>query len=237
MVVAYDGTGYNGWQVQPAGRTVQGHLEEVLSRVLKERVRVVGSGRTDAGVHALFQVVHFDTSSTMPADVMLKAFNANLDSSVVVRWIEEVDSSFHARFSAKSRVYRYFISLVRLPFFHRYSWYFPAQLDIDAMRAASSLFVGDHDFACYGKPMVPGGETKRRVFRCQVRRRRARIEVVVEANAFLRKMVRNMVGALVKVGQGKASVEDIELSLKELKPIRALKPAPPQGLFLWRVNY
>ncbi len=237
LVVAYDGTGYNGWQVQSSGATVQGELERAISRVLKEKVRIVGAGRTDSGVHALAQVAHFDTTSTLGCDIMLKAFNANLPPSIVVRRVQEVAEDFHARFSAKSRVYRYFITEVDLPFFKRYAWFVNYPLNVELMREAASLFVGEHDFACYGKPMVPGGSTVRVVYRCDVRRRRGRVEVVVEANAFLRKMVRNMVGALVRVATGKAGIVELEESISLKKPLRGLKPAPPNGLFLWEVRY
>ena len=237
LVVAYDGTGYNGWQIQPTGVTVQGELQEAISKVLKERVNLIGAGRTDAGVHALAQVAHFDTYSQMDVQTMLRAFNANLPKSIVVRHIEEVDQSFHARFSAKSRIYRYFISKVNLPFFSRYSWYVPYDLDLELMSKAASLFLGEHDFRCYGSPMLPGGSTVRRVTRCEVKVRRGRVEVIVEANAFLRKMVRNIVGTLVKVSTGRLSIPDIEASLFELKPLRVLKPSPAQGLFLWKVLY
>ncbi len=238
LVVAYDGTGYNGWQVQSSAPTVQGELERAIGRVLKHRVRVVGAGRTDTGVHAFGQVVHFDTDSTMDVDVMLKAFNANLPSSIVVRDVCEVEQDFHARFSAKSRVYRYFITRVNLPFFSRYAWYIGQPLDVEAMIEASGYFVGEHDFRLYGSPMTPGGSTVRFVKRCRVKPRRWRIEVVVEANAFLRRMVRNMVGALVKVGLHRATPEDVKASVEEAVPLKkGLKPAPPNGLFLWKVVY
>ena len=237
LVVAYDGTGFNGWQVQPGANTIQGALQEAVSSVLKEKINLVGAGRTDTGVHALGQVAHFDTSKDMDAETMLRAFNANLPKGIVVRRVEDVDRSFHARFSAKSRIYRYFITKLNLPFFTRYAWLVPYDLDVDLMKAAASLFVGEHDFACYGKPMVPGGNTVRTVYRCDVRARRWRIEVVIEANAFLRKMVRNVVGTLVKVASGKASSEDVSLSLTQKRPVKGVKPAPPHGLFLWEVRY
>lgn len=140
-------------------------------------------------------------------------------------------------FSAKSRVYRYFITKVNLPFFTRYAWFIPQDLDVEMMKKSASLFVGEHDFCCYGKPMVPGGSTVRIIYRCQVKDKLGRLEVLVEANAFLRKMVRNIVGALVKVGMGKSTLEELQASIDQQKPLRVLKPALPNGLFLWKVKY
>ncbi len=237
MVVAYDGTGYNGWQIQSTGATIQGELEKAISKVLNHKVSVVGAGRTDSGVHALAQVAHFDTTSSMDVQVMKKAFNANLPKGIVVREVCEVNEAFHARFSATSRTYRYFITKVNLPFFTRYAWFVPYELDVSLMKEVAKVFVGVHDFRCYGKPMVPGGSTVREVKRCYVKSRSGRLEVVVEANAFLRKMVRNMVGTVVRVASGKASLEDVKRSLEEFVPVNGVKPAPPQGLFLWKVEY
>ena len=237
IVVAYDGTGFNGWQVQSGGRTVQGELERAISKVLKEEIKIVGSGRTDTGVHAFAQVAHFDTNSHLECEIMKRAFNANLPKSIVVRKVEEVDSSFHARFSAVKRQYRYFITDINLPFFARYAWILEKELDLEKMEKAAALFVGEHDFKFFGSPMVPGGNTVRKVFRVRLKKRYHRLEIVVEANAFLRKMVRNIVGALVSVGEGRCGIDDIKAAVEAVKPLKILKPAPAEGLFLWRVFY
>ncbi len=237
LLIAYDGTPYLGWQIQAKGETVQGVMEKVISKVLKEEIRLVGSGRTDTGVHALGQVAHFDTHSHLDCEIMKKAFNANLPQTIVVRSVEEVGPDFHARFSAKSRQYRYFITSCRLPFWARYTWFFDKKLDLEVMREACKLFVGEHDFKVFGSPMSPGGSTVREIYLCHIKKKLNRIEVVVEANAFLKRMVRNIVGAIVKIGEGKASLEELRNSIERGLPFKGLKPAPSSGLFLWRVFY
>jgi len=237
LLIAYDGTPYLGWQVQAKGQTVQGVMEKVLSKVLKERIRLVGSGRTDTGVHALGQVAHFDTSTHLDCEVMKRAFNANLPQTVVVRAVEEVDTGFHARFSAVKRQYRYFITPHRLPFWARYTWILERELDVSAMKNAAEIFLGEHDFKAFGSPTSPGGSTVRCVYALRIKRKLNRIEIVVEANAFLKRMVRNMVGALVSVGERRACLDDLKASVEEGVPFKGLKPAPSSGLFLWKVFY
>ncbi len=237
LTIAYDGTSYLGWQTQAKGNTIQDEMEKAISKVLKKKIKIVGSGRTDTGVHALGQVAHFDTTSSLDCSVMKRAFNANLPDSIVVREVEEVDSSFHARFSAVKRQYRYFITDCLLPFLARYSWYIEKRLDLSLISEAASIFEGEHDFKVFGSPMAPGGSTVRRVFICKVKRRRFRTEIVVEANAFLKRMVRNMVGAMVRVGEGKLSLEELYEAVNYGKHFKGLKPAPAKGLFLWRVFY
>lgn len=238
IVVSYDGTDYYGWQRQAEGMiTIQEVLEKTISEILDEEITVVGSGRTDAGVHALAQVAHFDTTSKLPTDVMLKAFNAKLPRSIVVRNVQEVDTSFHARFSAKSRTYKYFISHLNIPFFRRYSWFIKKELDYRTMEEAANLFVGEHDFNAFGSPMKPTGSTVRVVYKLTLRKRKFYTVITITANSFLRKMVRNIVGVLVAVGESKIEPNAIERALKTGKKEFHHKIAPPEGLFLWKVNY
>ncbi len=237
LTIAYDGTGYFGWQVQAQEPTIQGVLERTISRILDEEISIIGSGRTDTGVHALGQVAHFDTTNPMDINKMKKAINHNLPPSIVVRDIEEVDPSFHARFSAKSRIYRYFITKVNLPFLTRYSWFVEKSLDINAMKALGDVFVGEHDFGAFGSPMREEGSTVRKVFSFKVRDRSYYIMIEVEANAFLRKMVRNMVGVAVAVATGRLSLNQVEEMLKRGERTYHYKTAPPNGLFLWKVVY
>ncbi len=238
MVLAYDGTGFSGWQYQPDSPTVQETLERAMEKVVQHPVRVVAAGRTDTGVHALGQVVHFKTESHLSPAIMKRAFNAHLPQSIRIRQVREAPRSFHARFSASSRVYKYFVSSFSLPFLHRYSWVIEKKLDLETLESVLNLFPGEHDFGAFGSPTKPGGSTVRQVFQARVRRYRGFTVITLEANAFLRKMVRNMVGAAVKVALGRASIEEVKRALEHPQGFRCpAPPAPPQGLFLWRVKY
>jgi len=238
MVLAYDGTNFSGWQYQPGVSTVQATLEEAIEAVVQHPLRVVAAGRTDTGVHALGQVVHFKTTSSHPLEVFKRAFNAHLPKSIRIRKIEEAPRSFHARYSAFSRLYRYFISPYSLPFLHRYAWVIERLLEKGFLEEVLALFVGEHDFAAFGSPPKKGGSTVREVFRAEVRTHRGITMISLEANAFLRKMVRNMVAAAVKVATGRANLEEVRRALDHPQGFRyPISPAPPQGLFLWRVRY
>jgi len=238
MVLAYDGTGFSGWQYQPDTITVQETLERAIEEVVQHPLRVVAAGRTDTGVHALGQVVHFKTESHLTPAVMKRAFNAHLPHSIRIRQVREAPRSFHARFSASSRVYRYFISPFSLPFLHRYSWVIEKKLDLEVLNSLLALFVGEHDFAAFGSPTKPGSSTVREVLQAQARSYSGLTVITLEANAFLRKMVRNMVGASVKVALGRAHPEEVKRALEHPQGFRCpATPAPPQGLFLWRVKY
>ncbi|MGB9668667.1 MAG: tRNA pseudouridine(38-40) synthase TruA [Thermosulfidibacteraceae bacterium] len=237
LTIAYDGTSYYGWQIQKKEPTIQGVLEKVLSEILDEEINIVGSGRTDTGVHAIGQVAHFDTSNNMDVETMKKAFNSRLPRSIVIRDVEEVDPSFHARFSAKSRIYRYFISHINLPFMTRYSWYIGKGLDLSLMKKLEEIFVGEYNFGAFGSPTSEEGSTVRRVFSFKVKKKKFYTMIEVEANAFLRKMVRNMVGSAVSLALGKLTIDNILEMLEKGKKIHHYKPAPPEGLFLWKVVY
>ncbi len=238
MVLAYDGTDFSGWQYQPEGQTVQATLEKAIEAVVQHPLRVIAAGRTDTGVHALGQVVHFKTENHLSPAIMKRAFNAHLPKSIRIRQVKDAPRSFHARFSASSRIYRYFISPYHLPFLHRYTWIIEKKLDLMALEAVLSLYLGKHDFAAFGSSTKPGGSTVREVLQIQVKRHRGLVVITLEANAFLRKMVRHMVGAAVKVALVRASPEEVKRALEFPQGFRCpAPPAPSKGLFLWRVKY
>ncbi len=238
MVLAYDGTGFSGWQYQPQVRTLQATLEEAMEKVVHHPLRVVAAGRTDTGVHALGQVVHFKTESHLSPEVLKRAFNALLPTSIRVRRVTEAPRSFHARFSAISRTYRYFISRHSLPFLHRYCWVIERRMDIERLTETLALFKGIHDFAAFGSPAKEGGTTIREVFRAEAKAFKGLVIITIEANSFLRRMVRHMVGAAVKVASGGSSLEEVKRAVEYPHGFRfPSPPAPPQGLFLWRVKY
>ncbi|MGQ9525102.1 MAG: tRNA pseudouridine(38-40) synthase TruA [Armatimonadota bacterium] len=237
LLLEYDGTDFAGYQRQPGRRTVQGELEKCLARIAGERVKTVAAGRTDAGVHAVGQVVNFHTSGSIPVERIVRAANSVLPRDVAVKAAEEVPEGFHARFSARSRVYRYTVveSRSRLALLGRYAYVVYDKIDDAAMREASAVLVGVHDFSAYA--LKDDGAAVRDVKRLEVVRRGRMVEITIEANAFLRSMARFIVSALLGVGAGRLDREDLERMLATGERHVALQPAPPQGLCLVRVNY
>lgn len=245
LTVAYDGTDYAGWQIQLGQPTVQGMLERALAKLLKERVPVTGSGRTDSGVHALGQVASLSTAAWQaPADKLAAAMNSKLPADIRVLESAEAPYDFHAVRDAKRKRYRYQMQLggVRDPFEHRYRWYFAAPVDIGPMQEAAQYLVGRHDFATFQAAGSNRKTTVRTVYDCVVSEDRGRggcrgLAVEIEANGFLYNMVRNIVGSLVEVGRGAQSPRWIE-SIRDAADRTIAGPtAPPQGLFLMKVDY
>ncbi len=240
ITMAYDGAAYGGWQQQPNRVSVQQVLESALARIEGERVVAHGSGRTDAGVHARAQVVSCAMNTKLEPAVLLRALNANLPDDARVTHVQRVPPGFHARFSAKSKEYRYQIERgpVADPFRRWYAWHHPQALDVVAMRRAARVLTGRHDFrALSANPMRPVSSTVRTVSKLTISQRDDLLTIAVRADGFLYKMVRTIVGALVRVGEGKMSAEDLSVLLRErARPVR-IETAPAHGLFLWKVWY
>ena len=240
LVIEYDGTNYMGWQVQPRGPTVQGLLEENLTRLTGETVRVTGSGRTDAGVHALGQTAHFKTQSSMDLPTVQKALNSLLPDDIAVQTIEEVGENFHARKGARSKVYEYRILNRRLrSVFHRdYAWHVPQTLNLERMKEATQSLVGEHDFASFRSTGSAVRTTVRKVTRAEWKKgHEGLLRFEIEANGFLKQMVRAIVGTLVEVGRGKIPPEDVRKILESKDRRKAGPTAPARGLFLKEVIY
>jgi tRNA pseudouridine38-40 synthase len=237
--IEYDGTDFAGFQWQNEVRTVQGTLEAALQERTEQIVRITGAGRTDAGVHALGQVVSFQAETRIPIEKMALALNSVLPSDLTVRAVEEVDERFNARFSASARTYVYLILNRRTPsaLWGRYSAFYPEPLDVERMREAARLLIGEHDFAAFNNEREPGKATYREVTHCQLRRVQNFVMVRIRANAFLRGMVRSIVGTLTEVGKGKRSPQTISELLHSGDRREAGPSAPPQGLCLIRVEY
>ena len=237
--VEYDGTDFAGFQWQHSARTVQGVLEDAIAKRTGQVIRLTGAGRTDSGVHAVGQVVSFGVETAIPLERMALALNSALPQDVSVRTVEEVGADFSARFSASSRVYGYLIlnSSIRSAVWHRYSSMCVEALDEGAMRAAAVLMRGERDFAAFTNELQPNEPTMRNVMWCDVARYKRFIVVRIEANAFLRGMVRTVVGTLMQVGLGERSVESLA-ELFQTRDRRLAGPtAPAQGLCLLRVKY
>ena len=240
LIVEYDGAGYHGFQLQPNAPTVQGALEEAIHKLTGERVRVKAAGRTDAGVHAVGQVVTFDTSSTLPPNTVVDALNHHLPADVAVREAHPVGPDFDPRRRALVRTYRYTVlnDRVRSPLLRRRTCLLGHHLDVDRMRDAAALLVGEHDFARFSGPLADGqASTVRRVYDAEVRRECRLITFDVSANAFLPHQVRRMAGALVEVGRGKLPLEGFAKLLDGKRGCGGAPSLPPHGLCLMRVEY
>lgn len=235
----YDGSRFSGWQTQPHGKTVQDALERALSEIAGTPVRVVCAGRTDAGVHALAQVVHFETSVARPEKAWIRGTNALLPENIAVVWAREVSAEFHARFCARSRSYRYVLynHAVRPALLHGRVGWFHLPLDVGRMRVAAALLTGEKDFSVFRAAECQAKSPVRNLYKAEVRREGDWIFFDFRASAFLHHMVRNMVGALVYVGKDAHPPEWIA----ELIASRNRSLAPPtfssHGLYLAGVEY
>jgi len=238
--VEYLGTDFHGWQIQKSGlRTVQGVVEPALSKIANHPVRVFCSGRTDAGVHAQEQVIHFETQTTRTEGAWLFGGNANLPSDVNFKWAKEVNDDFHARFNAHARSYEYKIHHhpVRSSLKTGYYLWEPRSLNIDDMRKAAAFLVGEHDFSCFRGSMCQAKSPIKTIEYLQIDEIGDDLIIKVKANAFLHHMVRNLVGTLLKVGRGEESIEWM-LSVLDSKDRKEAGPtAEPQGLYFVKAHY
>lgn len=240
LIVEYDGTAYCGWQIQHDVPTIQGEIENVLHRMTGQTIRVSGSGRTDAGVHALGQVAGFACKTTLSAQQLHKGLNSLLPSDIVIRFLETVPVTFHPRYDAVSKIYRYRILNRTWPdaIGRHYVWHLRRRLDIDAMRVAAGHLLGRHDFKAFEGAGSPRSSTVRQMLGVSIARKASGfILFEIEADGFLRFMVRNIVGTLVEVGQAKIKPDDFLRVLTSRDRNQAGPTAPPHGLFLVRVIY
>ena len=240
LLIEYNGTKYQGWQVQPKGLTIQGVLEEKLGLLTGEAIQLFGSGRTDSGVHALGQVAHFKTENQMDIRSMQRALNSLLPPDIVIQKTEEVDEGFHARKHSKSKVYEYRIlnRNLRSAFQWGFVWHIPQKMNFQEMEKATARLIGEHDFSSFRSTGSPTRTTLRRVIRAEWKRGpNGLIRFEIEANGFLKQMVRSIVGTLVEVGKGKINEEEFRRILESKDRRKAGPTAPAQGLFLKEVKY
>ncbi len=242
MRLTYDGSKYHGWQFQKNGISIQQTLEEALSDLTGEDIKVTGCSRTDAGVHAIDYVMNFKTETSIPTDKLPYALNYRLNEDIAVIEAWDADETFNARFSSKGKRYIYKIwnGRIRNPFFVGYSWFLPYNLDRDKMVEAAKHFVGTHDFSAF---MAAGGSQKttvRTIRECSVtfdEEHSELITVAVEADAFLYNMVRIITGTITEAGFGKILPEEIPQIIKSCDRKRSGVTAPPEGLYLKKVFY
>ena len=244
LILSYDGTEFAGWQVQPDAPTVQGILASAIARVTGETVLPQGSGRTDAGVHALAQVATFATESSVPTANFVKALNDILPESVRILQVEEVATDFHARKSARGKTYRYRIyrDAICPPFLSRYVWHYPYPLEEQAMMRAASLLEGEHDFTSFAAVDPERGENApasnvRRIFSSTWELQEDELVYTVKGSGFLHHMVRNLVGTFILVGKGTLHPEDVMRILQARNRSAAGATAPASGLYLVKVEY
>jgi tRNA pseudouridine38-40 synthase len=239
LVLEYDGFEYCGWQVQDNAPTIQGVVEEALGKILGERVRVSGAGRTDAKVHAVGQVASFPCASDLPTAALQRALNSMLPRDVVVHEVQDVPADFHARFSARGKVYTYRIlnRPLRAALRLRYVWHIAQPLDVTAMATAASALQGTHDFASFQATGSEVKTTERTLTELTIARQGDEVVLSCTANGFLRHMVRTIVGTLVEVGRGVRRPTDIQRILDAHDRRQAGVTAPPQGLYLVQVLY
>jgi tRNA pseudouridine38-40 synthase len=238
-VCAYDGTNFAGWQSQAGGTAVQDVIETRLAEIFKQPVRIHGSGRTDAGVHALGQVFHFDAAWTHDPVKLLAAFRIGLPRSIQIKSVRAMHPEFHARFDATGKQYRYHVHLGDAdPFTRPYCWTVFKPLDLEAMRRTAAVLRGRHDFRAFTALNGPEREdTMRNLRRLDVVRRGRTIRITAEADGFLYKMVRSLAGVLVAAGEGKLTAAGVREILHSRERTAAVHTAPAQGLFLVKVFY
>ncbi|WLR55004.1 tRNA pseudouridine(38-40) synthase TruA [Mesobacillus subterraneus] len=238
--ISYDGTGFSGYQVQPGKRTVQGELEKTLERLNKgTSIRVNASGRTDAGVHARGQVIHFDTTLEIEPARWLKALNSLLPDEIAVLSVDIAESDFHARFDAVGKEYRYFLLLSkhRNPFQRNYAYQFQYELDLEAMREASKQLLGTHDFTSFCSARTEVEDRVRTLKEIDFYEENGLLVLRFVGDGFLYNMVRILVGTLLEVGAGRRAPNSMLQLLEDMDRTRAGKTAPGHGLYLWKVFY
>lgn len=240
LTIEYDGTNYSGWQRQAQEQTVQAEIERALAFMTRSTVTVIGAGRTDAGVHALGQAANFRCETRLDPEAFLKGLNSLLPGDIAIRDCQEVPEGFHARFDARSKIYHYRILNrdTRAAVGRNYAWFIHRPLDLAAMRRATGILVGRHDFKAFESTGSPRTHTLRNVVTTDwVEGEGQRLTFQIEADGFLRGMVRNIVGTLVAVGLGKLAPGDVQAIMDARDRKRAGATAPACGLFLMEVKY
>ncbi len=247
LLIAFDGTGYHGWQVQANKPTVQGFLSDAIRSVTGIWPKLIASGRTDAGVHARGLVANFHTASRIPAHSLARALNSILPRDIRILSARNVPLTFHARLSARSKVYRYQIYRTGIlpPHLAREYFHFPHALDVDVMKEACRLLVGDHDFASFAKhtgrredkSAHAGTGTVRRILKCELNQRGPRLTLTLEGTGFLHHMIRNITGTLLNLGQHRMTLSEFRNLFQERDRRLAGFTAPAHGLILVRIRY
>ncbi len=239
MTISYDGTNYGGWQVQPNRKTVQELIQNALKIILRTDCPIIGSGRTDAGVHARGQIAHFSCDVPFELSPFRYSLNSLLPSDIRILEIDPVSEEFHARYSVKKKIYHYYLhlDLVQSPFYGRYRTPIYVPLDLDLLQEALPLLMGTHDFSTFRGAGYNSTNPIKTLYSLKMLPEEGGIRLEFEGSGFLYKMVRNIVGTLLQVASGKRPVSNISNLLESKDRTQAGPTAPPQGLFLTRVQY
>ncbi|TLS35486.1 tRNA pseudouridine(38-40) synthase TruA [Pseudalkalibacillus caeni] len=238
--ISYDGSGFSGYQVQPDQRTVQSELESALRKMHKGTpVKVTGSGRTDAGVHAAGQVIHFDTPYSIKEENWIKALNTMLPDDIVILKVEQVPEDFHARFDVKKKEYRYRVLRTEKPnvFKRAFTYHYPYQLDVGAIEKAAAYILGEHDFSSFCSAKTEVNDKVRTIYEAEIIVEENELVFRFVGNGFLYNMVRILGGTFLEVGSGKRSADDLPAIIESKERSNAGKTAPAHGLYLWSVTY
>ena len=239
LIIEYDGKGFNGWQKQPNKLNIQGEIEKAIEEITQEKVDLIASGRTDAGVHSLGQTANFKTNSKIPADKLAFAINSKLKKSIRIKSAEEVDERFHSRYSVKSKKYRYTInnSLHGTALYRDMEYHFPVKLNVEKMKEAAKYFEGEHDFKAFKASGTSSKSSVRKIYKAEVYQIGEKIYIELTGNGFLYNMVRIISGTLLDVGIGKIKPEEIIEIIESKDRKRAGKTLPANGLCLVEVTY
>ena len=239
LIIEYDGKGFNGWQKQPNKLNIQGEIEKAIEEITQEKIDLIASGRTDAGVHSLGQTANFKTNSKIPADKLAFAINSKLKKSIRIKSAEEVDERFHSRYSVKSKKYRYTInnSLHGTALYRDMEYHFPVKLDVEKMKEAAKYFEGEHDFKAFKASGTSSKSSVRKIYKAEVYQIGEKIYIELTGNGFLYNMVRIISGTLLDVGIGKIKPEEIIEIIESKDRKRAGKTLPANGLCLVEVTY
>ncbi|KGJ48841.1 tRNA pseudouridine synthase A [Clostridium sp. NCR] len=240
ITIEYDGSRYKGFQrLKDNDNTIQGKIEAVLSKMADEKIEIIGSGRTDMGVHAYNQVANFKTNSSLSVRKINDCLNNYLPEDIAIKSVEEVDERFHSRYNVKQKVYLYKInnSKTQDVFLRKYSTYIEKPLDIELMKKASEYLVGEHDFTSFASSKSKKKSNVREIHSITINKNKDMIDIFVEGNGFLYNMVRIIAGALIEVGLNKKTPEDIKLMLDAKDRSKASDTAPAKGLYLYSVKY
>lgn len=239
LTIEYDGKDFNGWQKQPNKLNIQGEIERAIYNITKEEVDLIGSGRTDAGVHALGQVANFKTNSQISIEKLPLAINSQLKNSIVIKEAEEVNERFHSRYNAKHKTYRYIInnSKCGTAIYRNLEYSYPFKLDVEKMKQASKYFEGEHDFKAFKSSGTSSKNSVRTIYKAIVKQEGEKIIIELTGNGFLYNMVRIISGTLLDVGLGKIRAEEIPEIIESKDRQRAGKTLPAHGLYLVEVKY
>ncbi len=237
LLIEYDGSDFVGWQIQAQGRTVQGELARALGVLLREEVIPTGSGRTDAGTHALGQVAHFHTQTQLPPDRLKRGLNGLLPDDICIHDVRDVSPDFHARYSAKRKRYRYRIHPGKNAVQRRYTWSYMTELNADQMQASSTALIGTHSFGAFCKQDPVPEDLSCTIYAAGWHREGRELVFEIEGNRFLRHMVRILVGTMVEIGLDKRPADDLARLLQDGRRAQAGRTAPACGLHLLWVEY